>query len=76
MLNVVMAVVVMMIVAMVMAVVVMIVVAIVVVHMSRLAMGGVEELRLQFDDPVQIEPATAQDRVKRHVGALGAMDRG
>ena len=54
----------------------MIVLAVLVMHMPGLAVRRAEELRLQGDDAIQIEPAPAKDRLQRHIGALGPMDRG
>ncbi len=56
-------------------VMIVIVLAVLVVHVAGLAVGRVQELRLQLDDALQVEAAAAEDRVQRHVGALGAVDR-
>ena len=48
----------------------------IVVDVAGLAVGGVEEFRLQGGDPLQIEPAAAEDGVQGDVGALGVMDLG
>ena len=60
----------MVVVVMVVAVVVVVVLAVLVVHVAGLAVRGVQELRLQFEDAVEVEAAAAEDRLQRHVGAL------
>ena len=52
---------------MVVIVVVMIMLAVGVVHVALFAVGRVQELRLQGDDPFQVEPAAAEHRVQRHL---------
>ena len=44
--------------------------AVLVVHVAGLAVGRVQELRLQLEDAVEVEAAAAEDRLQRHVGAL------
>ena len=53
----------------------MVVIAVVVVHMASLAVGRVQELRLQLEDAVEVEAAAPEDRLQRHVRALRAVDR-
>ena len=50
-----------------MPVVVPMIFAAVVVDVSGLAMGGVQELGLELGDPLQVEPAAAEDHVQGHV---------
>ena len=63
-------------VVMMVVVVTMIMIAMLIMHMPGLAMGGIKKLWLNRDNPVQIKPAAAQNRIERHIRALGPMDRG
>ena len=54
---------------------VMIMVAVLVMHVSRLAVRRIEEVRLDLLDARQVEGAAAQDLRQGHIGPFGAMDR-
>ena len=51
------------------------VLAMLVVRMTRFAMDGIEEIRLQRNDALDIEAAASQHFVERYVRALRAVDR-
>ena len=58
-----------------MGVIVVVVVAVLVMHVSGFAMPGIEEVRLQRDDAVDVEAAASKHLVERHIGALRTVDR-
>ena len=58
----------------VMPVMIVVVLAVIVVHVTRLAVGRIEELRLQFDDAVEVEAPTAEDGLQRDVGLHRPVD--
>ena len=54
-------------VVMMVVVVTMIMIAMLIMHVPGLAMGGIKKFWLDRDNPVQIKPAAAQNRIERHI---------
>ena len=57
-------------------VIVVVMAAVFVMHVAGLAVGGVGELRVDVEDPAEVEAAETEHLIERDIGALGAGDGG